>query len=227
MKNLAIAFCSIVPEQYSETMQAQREKEYCGRLIQLKRILPKSYDLIIVDNTSDKIKNDNLNVFLNSCYFIKINDNEGSKNKGVGEISMLKKVLEIIDTKQYENITYITGRHLYTCPYFFERTEHLKKRALLSNPDFVFIQSGEICKSEKNGMFNDMIFSMNRETMLEYSKFSDLEYMLRSGVGSEQNLYNFIKDKSIDYEWVDWIGLIRNDWQRTGEYWNFNNFHIC
>ena len=31
-------------------------------------------------------------------------------------------------------------------------------------------------------------------------------------LGSEQLLYNFVTENKIEYEWLTWLGIIRNDW---------------
>ena len=53
MKNLALAFCSIRPSQYPENVCDNREKEYLRSLKQLERVLPKSFDLLVCENTID------------------------------------------------------------------------------------------------------------------------------------------------------------------------------
>ena len=49
--NLALAFCSLRPSQYSEDVRDTRESEYLISLKQLKRVLPESFDLLICENT--------------------------------------------------------------------------------------------------------------------------------------------------------------------------------
>ena len=53
MKNLALAFCSIRPSQYPDNVCDNREKEYLRSLKQLQRVLPKSFDLLVCENTID------------------------------------------------------------------------------------------------------------------------------------------------------------------------------
>ena len=52
--NLALAFCSLRPSQYSEDVRDTRESEYLISLKQLKRVLPESFDLLI--NASQSLK---------------------------------------------------------------------------------------------------------------------------------------------------------------------------
>jgi len=140
---------------------------------------------------------------------------------------MLSSALEELDIDKYVNITYISARHLLTCPYVFERTERLQKDAIISNPDFVMMD-GRVEETHKGGLYNDMIFSMRSKTMREYSDYSKKYVSLdQRQVGSEQILFNFINENDIEYEWLDTLGVIRNDWQKNGKILDVNNFHIC
>ena len=49
---------------------------------------------------------------------------------------------------------------------------------------------------------------------------------LSKHIGSEYNLYNFVQENNIDYEWVDWLGIIRNAWEISGNTSDLSNFHI-
>lgn len=233
MKNLALAFCSIRPAQLPEEVCNARENEYLICLQQLQRVLPKSFDLVVCENTIDselQIKNEELRTFLSDTEMVAVGSeaNIGSKNKGLGELVMLKSALDNIDIDNYKNVSYITARRFFTCPYVFERTEKLKKQALISNPDVVFLD-GTFAKTSKDGLYNDMFFSMNASTMLDYANYSmnNMDILSTNNIGSEQNLFNFINENKIKYEWLDWLGLIRNDWERNGNVLDVNNFHIC
>ena len=70
---------------------------------------------------------------------------------------------------------------------------------------------------------------MKSETMLDYANYSmdKLQYLSDNHIGSEYNLYNFVKENNISYEWLEWLGRIRNDWERTGTPYNLDNYHIC
>jgi hypothetical protein len=229
VKNLAIAFCSFRPEQYRKELYRHREEEYSICLAQLARVLPQSYDLVVVNNT-EQPQDEHLLQICRVLDFIEISDNQGTKNKGVGELDMLEKTLKILPSKginisEYEHITWTTGRKIFTCPYVFERTENLQ--ALISNPDFLYLD-GRLEETEKNNLYNDMIFSMKTSVMLDYSKYSvsRLEFMVANSIGSEQNLYSFIKDNNISYEWLDFLGILRNDWERNGELLSVRNFQV-
>ena len=146
----------------------------------------------------------------------------------MGELLMLKTAIDQTDIDTYENISYISARKLYTCPYVFERTERLEKQALISNPDAVFLD-GRFSESSKDCLYNDMFFSMKSQVMLQYADYS-INYInanTQRDLGSEQLLYNFINENKIQCEWLKWLGIIRNDWERNRNVLDINNFHFC
>ena len=53
MKNLALIFCSIRPEQLKPSICDYRELEYYQTVQQLERIMPSNYDMVLVENTID------------------------------------------------------------------------------------------------------------------------------------------------------------------------------
>ena len=231
--NLALAFCSLRPSQYSEEVCNTREKEYLISLKQLKRVLPESFDLLICENTIndvEEIKNKELSEFLSESEMCAMGSdgNIGTKNKGLGEFAMLKSALDQTDIDKYENISYVTARRIFTCPYVFEKTENLEKKALLSNPDFLYL-GGEFTESYKGNLFNDMFFSMKSDLMLKYADYSisRVDYLSTNHIGSEYNLYDFITENNIDYDWLEWLGMVRNDWEVNGNPLDISNFHVC
>jgi hypothetical protein len=233
MKHLALGFCSLRPVQLTEEVNDAREEEYLICLRQLKRVLPKSFDLLICENTvndPEEIRNEDLRELLSESEMCVTGSegNIGTKNKGMGELLMLKTALEETDLDNYKNISYITARRFFTCPYVFERTERLEKQALLSNPDFAFL-NGKFVESHKQGLYNDMFFSMNSSVMLDYANYA-INYMETDpsqSVGSEQLLYNFVNQNKLEYEWLEWLGMVRNDWERNRKVLDVNNFHVC
>jgi hypothetical protein len=50
---------------------------------------------------------------------------------------------------------------------------------------------------------------------------------IANSVGSEYNLYNFVSENNLDYEWLEWLGIVRNAWDIDGNKNNLNNYHIC
>ena len=196
-------------------------------------MLPKSFDLLVCENTIDdesQIKDDELRDFLSDTEMCATGSesNIGTSNKGMGELALLKSGLNEIDSNEYENIAYVTGRQFYTCPYVFERTERLEKDALLSYPDFVFLD-GRVQENERGRLFDDMFFSMKSDKMVMYADYSiqHMDYNIENQVGSEYNLYDFVERNNIEYEWLDFLGLIRNDWQRNNNALDISNYHVC
>jgi len=238
MKNLALAFCSLRPANLDIKTNNLRELEYLCCLEQLYRVIPKNFDILICENTIDNeedIRNDDLRLFLqkNNTFFTGSVYNNFS-NIGWGELLMLYNSLKKFPTSRYKFISYITARRIFTCPYVFEKTNTLKKNALISNPDFLYLDGKYLKKT--GGLYNDMFFSMKRKFMIKYAHFayeiiqkkkSFISYNLirKKPAGSEQILFEFIKKTKVSYEYLDWLGLVRcqtNDGKN-----NSKNFHIC
>jgi len=235
-KNLAILFCSFRPDSYSSETSDEREKEYLVCLQQLARVIPeKRFDVIIADNTVgdiEKIKSNELRSFLSKnsalkgVYLFKENLGDGG-NKGMGELQMLKGVMDAIPNGTYKNVSYVTARRLYTCPYVFERTDSMGNDILLSNPDFVYLDG----KFEKTApfMFNDMFFSMSESRIRDYARFStdNMQFNLTNQIGSEQNLFRFVMGNKLHYDYLPWLGIIRNNWMVDFKRGNLENVQIC
>ena len=230
-KNLVTVFCSLRPAQLTDQINHDREQDYLMCLAQLLRVVPDNFDVVLCDNTLQSIDEINLpelkKVFSSTSHLF-LGQNIGTVNKGMGELHMLKAVSTAVDFSSYENVSYCTGRKIFTCPYVFERTSSMKKQGLISNPDFMYLD-GRLHKTEKNGMFNDMFFSLKSDLMQRYADWSydRISDNIKSHVGSEQNLYTFITDNNIEYEWLNWLGVIRNDWAVTNVPFHLDNFHVC
>jgi len=230
-KNLVTVFCSLRPEQLSSEVNQARELDYLMCLSQLLRVVPQNFDMVFCDNTVDGldgINNQRLREVFGSKDHLFLRQNIGTVNKGMGEIHMLKACSSAVDFSSYDKVSYCTGRKIFTCPYVFERTNSMKKPGLISNPDFMYLD-GRFHETEKRGMFNDMFFSLTGNLMKEYAdwSYSRISDNIKNHVGSEQNLYTFIIERNIEYEWLDWLGVIRNDWAVTGIPFHLDNFHVC
>ena len=115
MKNLALVFCSIRPTQLTTHVGDYREEEYFKTVQQIERVLPESYDMVVVENTIDdpsEIKNPDAREYFSNLEIISLGSgkNIGQKNKGCGELVMLNEALNQLEVDQYENIAYVTGR---------------------------------------------------------------------------------------------------------------------
>lgn len=230
-KNLVTVFCSLRPEQLSEEVNQARELDYFICLSQLLRVVPDNFEIVFCDNTindASEIQSDDLrNVFISQANLF-LGQNIGTVNKGMGELHMLKACSAAVDFSLYNTVSYCTGRKIFTCPYVFERTNAMKKDGLISNPDFTYL-TGKFHETEKNGMFNDMFFSLKSELMQDYAdwSYSRIPDNIKNHIGSEQNLYTFINERNIEYEWLEWLGVVRNDWAVTNVPFHLNNFHVC
>jgi hypothetical protein len=229
MKNLLLTFSSF---HVSSDKNFERENEYFICYDQLLRLMPKSFDLVFIDNTTKKledIKNNNLKNLLASKNFIFYDFNLGQNNKGLGELEMLFRARSAINFSNYKNVSYLTGRRIITCPYIFEKTDAMSKEALLSNPPLVRVCDGHVYESDKTS-YNDMFFSMRSDIMNKYIDFSkNFLNVNNREIGSEQILYKFVNEHQISYEWLEFLGMIRNDWNQYAKTYtrNYENFQYC
>lgn len=212
--NLLIAFCAIKID-VSDEEQSKRENEYYQSLRQIKNILPMSFDLIICDNTLqslDELRDPRLRDIMMKEEHYLFSENLGKTNKGVGELDMLCSVMDEVDTDDYDSVVYLSSRRIVTCPYVFERVENMTKEAIMSNPPIIDVITGY--QHEVNhSLYNDMFFAMTPELMQRYADFSKqrLQLMIQHNIGSEQNLYHFINENKIEFEWLSSLGFVRFD----------------
>lgn len=221
MKNLIFCSAAFHITNYSFDI---REKEYYYCLKQLKRMLPDNFTIVVCDNTVkdiNNIKNQELKDLLKTVIFLSLDRNIGTQNIGMGELDELIYTSQKINFNEYEKVIYFTLRKMVTNPWIFEKVNAMKKEALLCNPPILALRSDynfSYYPTNKN-LYNDMFFCLSSKLMLDYIDYSQnkINYNLQNSVGSEQNLYNFINKKNIDYEWVDYIGLIRLDYKSNNE----------
>lgn len=233
MSNLLIVFSSfIIPRDPTHS----RFEEYAICYEQIARVIPPTFSLIFVDNTIDnKNKLSTIHPRLYNavkaipCLFY--DNNIGLTNKGLGELDMLISVEKRIDFLSYKKIAYMTGRRFPTCPYVFDRTNQCNKKILVGNQHFVDPYTGHINPLTPN-CFEDMYFSMDADMMKEYVLYAKDNLSPPFGVGSEQILYSFVKYKGCEYEELNHLGFIRNNWERWGGTPNLysrdaSNFVVC
>lgn len=234
MNNVAIAFCSIRPGQIPENLAKCREALYLSCLRQIARITPKSFVIRVFENTvlnSSSITCPELRSLLSSMGTVYISGNKGAVNKGVGELDMLTKAIALGAVQDAGKVAYLTGSKFHTCPYFLEHVESMQTQALISNPDFVYVHDGHAEKTCKEGMYNDMAFAMDKDTIIKYSSYfiQNEDKMIRDSIGSEQLLYRFISENGVSYTWLEHLGIVRYDWQRDpiNNVRDVNNYQIC
>ena len=216
-KNLILCFSSI---HVNSDVSRNREIEYQICYEQLVRVVPDNYDIVYLDNTMDSPEDLSYNVnelkhILNNNEHLFRNNNLGAGgNKGMGELEMLITASENYKFENYDKICYLTGRRIITCPYVFDKTNDLKEEALISNPPIFQVINGHEHPTNHE-LYNDMFFAMKSKTMMGYVEHSrnNLQNNINNGIGSEQNLFRFINENKISYEWLNQLGFIRNDWE--------------
>lgn len=221
LKNLIFCSASFHLPHYDKPI---RENEYYYCLKQLLRMIPDNYIIVVCDNTIkniDDISNSNLKELLKKVKFLILNRNIGKKNIGIGELDELSYVNKHIDFKEYDKIIYFTLRRIITNPWIFEKVNNMKKEALLSNPIFLHLKDNfnfSYSPASPN-LYNDMFFALSNKLMIGYVNYSEnlINYNLKKSIGSEQNLFNFIKKNNVDYEWLEYLGLIRIDYKANNE----------
>ena len=221
MNNLLLVFSSF---NVSSDPNNDREEEYAICYEQLLRVLPNYFTVLFVDNTVNDIselKNERLKTVIADKLKFFLDDNIGETNKGFGELDMLVKARSKIIFSYYDSVSYLSGRKLITCPYVFEKALGMQSDALISNPPIYNLESGHPYPSGQN-LFNDMFFSMKSLVMQAYADYAKGIIYKPTQQGSEQVLYDFITKNKINYETIDFLGFIRNDWETSGSKYTKN-----
>jgi hypothetical protein len=233
-RNILIFFISLFPKNYKKRILKSREEDYLTSIRQTKRFLEnRNWDVIYCENTIgeiEKLKHTRLWAELSDQKILMLENNIGHTNKGIGELDMMVSV-----AKQYEKflnqadyVSYFSGRRIMANPYLIEKSENLKSSALISNPDFLYLD-GTYAPVEKKDMYNDMFFTMKKEVFYKYVKYTgELLTSLSSStvIGSEQLLFQFINKNDINYEWLPALGVIRRDTYQKGLF-TLDKWHIC
>ena len=221
MKHLIFASASFHISNYNYLL---RENEYYYCLKQLLRVIPSNFEVVVCDNSIksiDELQSIDLKSELQKVKFLILNRNIGNKNIGMGELDELIHVYNNIDFTKYDKIIYFTLRKIVTNPYVFEKVNTMNKNALISNPPFLHIKNNFTFNysNPTPNLYNDMFFALSSQLMINYVEYSKekIIYNLNNGIGSEQNLFKFINENKIDYEWLDILGFIRIDYKAQNE----------
>ena len=221
MKNLIFCSAAFHVKQYPYNI---RENEYYYCLKQLLKMIPENFDIVVCDNTIksiENLENKNLKELLSKVKFFILNRNIGENNIGMGELDELIYTSENINFNDYNKIVYFTLRKIVTNPWIFEKVNAMNKNALLSNPPLLHIKSDMNFKESGSAplLYNDMFFALSSYLMISYIEYSKqrIKYTLQYQIGSEQNLYKFINENKIEYEWLECLGLIRIDYKANNE----------
>ena len=201
-----------------------RENEYYFCIQQLLRFIPSNFDIVICDNSIkniDDIKNSQLKEILSKVKFLILDRNIGQSNIGMGELDELIHVYNNVNFNNYDKIVYFTLRKIITNPWIFEKVNNMTKCALISNPRFLHITNNYNFRytPPAPNLYNDMFFALSSTLMINYVNYSIklIDFNLKNGVGSEQNLYKFINQNNIQVETLDCLGLIRIDYKANNE----------
>jgi hypothetical protein len=225
---------SIFPAQLSRREHMRRLTEYRAAIARITQVININlWSIIICENTFDGSEIELrklLNLKVDSIPILKLSKNTGAENKGIGELDMMTQATDKFSDllKHSTTVSYMTGRHIVANDQIFKLTESLVEDALISNPDFFYLD-GRTRISEKNGLFNDMFFSMRSEQFLlfveEFKRRRTL--LIRNRTGSEQFLYSFITENKISYSWMNHLGLIRREIRRKYIFFKRSELHIC
>jgi len=232
--HILLVFMSIFPAQLSRREHMRRLVEYRAAITRITQVIDINlWSIIICENTFDGSEVDLrelLNLKIDSIPILKLNKNTGAENKGIGELDMMAHAVDRLSNlfKRSTTVSYMTGRHIVANDQIFRLTESLVEDALISNPDFFYLD-GKTRTSEKNGLFNDMFFSMQSKKFLLYvEEFTRKRTLLiKNKTGSEQFLYSFITENKISYSWMNHLGLIRREIRRKYIFFNRSELHIC
>jgi hypothetical protein len=233
-KPLLLFLMSLKPHGMGKRALQHRESDYSASLIRLKQLgILKSRNVIICENTCSSVADfldSNLGGLANELNISISPVNEGSKNKGAGELSMALKAYKDFPElfEATDNVEFMSGRHILASPGLFHLASELKKDALVGNPDFFFL-TGEIHLTEKNGMYNDMFFAMRKEFFLGYLNYfsNNKSEMIEKMINSESLLYKFCKLQNLELQWVDHFGLMRRDSRPFFRFWRRSTWHLC
>lgn len=230
---MLLFFMSLCPNGLSKKRLKRRLMDYQTSLHHIFRIIPPNWEILICENTlsQDEIRISKLlRLEGKSVRFCLSETNTGEVNKGIGELDMMLTALDrfrlyLADAKA---IAYFTGRRIMTNEFLFQKSQNIKKEAIISNPDFLYLD-GEFLVTKKEGLYNDMFFTMKRDTFYRYAEYyrTKRDNFVDNGVGSEQILYHFVQDCDIDFEWLSNLGLIRRDEIRSSLFRTKQRIHVC
>ena len=226
-----IFFASITPQGLSDKRCSERIKDYSTSLeIISKYATELQIELRIVENTlSSK------DAWVNSgMYFeegLKIDfilKNSGLLNKGIGELDMAAFALSTWDITKFKKVIWFSGRHILTSENSLKRCLNSLAEVVVSNPDFYFLD-GDKRATEKDGLLNDMMFAMSGQVFKNYISTFELRRteLVEKNVGSEQNLYQFVKDNGLTVDWMMHLGVLRREYVTKWRWYETSQWHFC
>lgn len=233
-KILFICLSSYQPKNSDFLSRYNRQELYAVALWNLINETKGQADICVVENTVEQensIENDNLKTVLKDStvtYKFLINNNElGTINKGAGEFTMCKAVIDKLgeDIKKYDWIVYYTSRHiLYKLPDFMQLLNTSASDIIISNPSYILPDASTLKSAPGN--YNDMLFAMKPEIFIEYCASMDPEKLVEKRMNSEAQLFNFVeefKGKGKKAETLEDLWLCRYDYVMKHMHLNSNN----
>jgi hypothetical protein len=151
-----------------------------------------------------------------------INNNSlGSQNKGAGEYTMCRAVIEKHreELLTYDWVVYYTLRQIVVSPLVLQsiseiRMNELNSSIIVGSPSSLYQDNKEVFPPTKN--YCDMIFAMKPPLFIEYINSMSPEELIAKKMSSEANLYDFVnKEKAKDRLLVTErkrLGVLRYDY---------------
>lgn len=233
-KILFICLSSYQPKNSDFRARYNRQELYAVALWNLIKETKAQVDICVVENTVEQelaIENDKLKSILddsNVTYKFFINNNAlGTINKGAGEFTMCKAVIENLgdNIKKYDWIVYYTSRHiLYRLQDLTQLLNTSNSDILISNSSYILPDGSTIKSAPVN--YNDMIFAMKPDLFVAYCTSMNPEKLVEKRMNSETQLFNFVeevKNKGKKVETLDDIWLCRYDYVMKHMHLNSNN----
>ncbi len=127
-----------------------------------------------------------------------INNNVlGSKNKGAGEYTMCRAVIEKHKEKlcEYDWVIYYTLRQIIVAPLMLQSIYEIEATGssssiIVSNPSSLYQDDKEVFPPDGN--YCDMIFAMRPPLFLDYINSISPEELALKKISSESNLHDFV-----------------------------------
>jgi len=229
-KYVLLFFMSLEPAGYPKKKITERYTDYFAALNRLLQLRVDNFAEILICENTVGLRNNTKLADLASKFPYSTSTNSGVKNKGIGELSMAVQAKKDFASlfQDAEKVIWMSGRHIPTSHVIFEEAFSFKEDALVSNPDFFYLD-GSITETAKEGLINDMFFSMKKDYFFEY-----LEYFLRNAeemenlkIGSEQLLFSFITSKDLNVRVLPTLGLLRREYKSRFKKLEKSVWHVC
>lgn len=185
----------------------KRKQQYIDSLTKLSSYINSSnniknkIDILLIDNTTTKIDEDIKKILdnISGCDYTVYNGNSRGKfNKGAGLIDVWEKYKDVI--KKYKYIIHFEPRQMLINNAFINN--------IVNNPKDKFL----VIDNKKHPKhFYTGLFCISSEYLLDFLESYSSRYIVFHKLSIEYLLYNFMENKSYNYDTVDKLNLIRHD----------------